>query len=47
VGRRDNPYDNAKAEDFMKALHVEAAHPMATQSFAKVADSLPRFFKSV
>ncbi|NJM92314.1 MAG: hypothetical protein HC861_06510 [Rhodospirillaceae bacterium] len=28
-GRRGNPYDNAKAESFMKTMKVEAVHPMA------------------
>jgi putative transposase len=29
MGRRGNPYDNAKAESFMKTLKVEAVYPMA------------------
>jgi putative transposase len=28
MGRRGNPYDNAKAESFMKTLKVEAVYPM-------------------
>src|SRR5215831_4277602 len=27
MGRRGNPYDNAKAESFMKTLKVEAVYP--------------------
>ena len=29
MGWRGNPYDNAKAESFMKTLKVEAVHLMA------------------
>jgi putative transposase len=29
MGRCGNPYDNAKAESFMKTLKVEAVYPMA------------------
>ena len=29
MGRRGNPYYNAKAESFMKTLKVEAVYPMA------------------
>src|SRR3984957_20530426 len=43
MGRRGNPYDNAKAESFMKTLKVEAVYPMAYETFADVAQDLPRF----
>ena len=43
MGRRGNPYDNAKAESFMKTLKVEAVYPMAFETFADVAEHLPRF----
>jgi transposase InsO family protein len=43
MGRRGNPYDNAKAESFMKTLKVEAVYPMAYETFADVADDLPHF----
>src|SRR4051794_40688712 len=33
MGRRGNPYDNAKAESFMKSLKVEAVYPMAYETF--------------
>jgi putative transposase len=29
MGRRSNPYDNAKAESFMKTVKVKAVYPMA------------------
>ena len=33
VGRRGNPYDNAKAESFTKTLKLRAVYPMAYESF--------------
>ena len=47
MGRRGNPYDNAKAESFMKTLKVEAVYPMAYETFADVAESLPAFIDDV
>lgn len=43
MGRRGNPYDNAKAESFMKTLKVEAVYPMAFETFEDVAHHIPRF----
>ncbi len=45
MGRRGNPYDNATAESFMKTLKVEAVYPMAFDTFADVAEHLPRFIE--
>ena len=47
MSRRGNPYDNAKAERFMKTLKVEAVYPMAFETFDDVAGQLPRFIDDI
>ena len=42
-GRRGNPYDNAKADSFMKTTKVEAAYPIGYETFEDVVENLPRF----
>ncbi|MGG7576448.1 IS3 family transposase [Rhizobium sp. Nf11,1] len=47
MGRRGNPYDNAKAESFMKTLKFEAVYPMAFEAFDDVTEHLPHFIEEV
>ncbi|WP_394893334.1 IS3 family transposase [Mesorhizobium sp. AaZ16] len=47
MGRRGNPYDNAKAESFMKTLKIKAVYPMAFEIFENVTEHLPHFIEEV
>lgn len=47
MSRRGNPYDNPKAESFMKTLKVEAIYRMDHETFDDVAADLPAFIEDV
>jgi putative transposase len=47
MSRCGNPYDNAKAESFMKTLKAEAVYLTEYDTYEEVAADLPRFIEEV
>jgi putative transposase len=45
MSRRGNPYDNAKAESFMKTLKVEAVYLVAYETFEDVTGDLSQLHR--
>lgn len=43
----ENPYHNPQAESFMKTLKTEEAYIAGYETFADVANRLPRFIEEV
>jgi putative transposase len=47
MSRRGNPYDNAKAESFMKTLKAEAVYLTEYDTYQEVVADLPHFMEEV
>jgi putative transposase len=47
MSRCGNPYDNAKAESFMKTLKTEAVYMTEYGTFEEAAADLPRFIEEI
>lgn len=43
MSRRGNPYDNAKAESFIKTLKYEGIYPRGYKTFTQLQQDLPHF----
>jgi len=47
MSRRGNPYDNAKAESFMKTLKYEEVYMKDYETFVDVVEQRPRFIEEI
>jgi putative transposase len=47
MSRRGNPYDNSKAESFMKTLKAEAVYLADYETYEDVAADRPRFIDEI
>jgi putative transposase len=45
MGRRGNPYDNARIESLVKTIKVEAVYPLEFETVEDVASYLPAFIE--
>jgi transposase InsO family protein len=47
MSRKGNPYDNAKAESFMKTLKYEEVYLKEYQTYQEAADNIGEFIEKI